>query len=325
MNPRISIIIPCKDIDEQTSECIQRCKELDYDNFEIIVLPDHERSFLDEVKIAATGEVSPGKKRNIGFENSNGDFLAFIDSDAYPQKEWLKNAVKYFNDADIVAVGGPGITPESDSILQKAGGYVLSSFMMGGLSNRFRSFHSSHSGRSILSDDIHSCNFIARRSAIKEIGGWNEKYWPGEDTLICLNIKKSGKKMIESHDVVVYHHRRPLLKKHVIQVSRFGQHRGFFARHYPETSLRLSYVLPSLFVLFMTSGIIVPFMVSSVQFLYITILSVYVLAALAVSLIATINGKDLRMLPLVFTGTIITHIAYGINFISGIASRELER
>jgi cellulose synthase/poly-beta-1,6-N-acetylglucosamine synthase-like glycosyltransferase len=319
MNPLISIIIPCKDIDSQTFECIQKCKELDYDNFEILVLPDHEHSILPNVKIVATKEVSPGKKRNIGEKNSTGEFLAFIDSDAYPQKEWLKNAMRYFNDPEIAAVGGPGITPEEDPILEKAGGYVLSSFMMGGLSNRFRL------GKSIVSKDIHSCNFIARRSIIEKIGGWNEKYWPGEDTLICLNIDKSGKKMLESPDVVVHHHRRPLFTRHIKQVSRFGMHRGFFAKRFPETSLRFNYFIPSIFVVFMVIGSAFSFFDKTFFQYFIYIFGIYILMVFIASVFAYADGKNLRLLPLVFTGTIVTHFIYGIYFIAGLLSSELER
>ncbi|MFQ6136538.1 MAG: glycosyltransferase [Candidatus Hydrothermarchaeales archaeon] len=55
----------------------------------------------------------------MGIENSAGELLAFIDSDAYPRKDWLKNAVKYFSNPEIAAVGGPGLTPEEDNTLQK--------------------------------------------------------------------------------------------------------------------------------------------------------------------------------------------------------------
>ena len=79
MDPKVSIIIPCKDIDAQTSECIDTCRNLDYDNFEIIVLPDD--------------------KRNIGAKNSTGEYLAFIDSDAYPilQKARPSNIFWFIN------------------------------------------------------------------------------------------------------------------------------------------------------------------------------------------------------------------------------------
>ncbi|VVB91313.1 Glycosyl transferase family 2 [uncultured archaeon] len=91
MNHIVSIIIPCKEIDPFTIECIKRCKELDYENFEIIVLPDHESLPIQRIKIIPTGEVSPGRKRNLGIAYSDGKYLAFIDNDAYPRKDWLKN------------------------------------------------------------------------------------------------------------------------------------------------------------------------------------------------------------------------------------------
>jgi cellulose synthase/poly-beta-1,6-N-acetylglucosamine synthase-like glycosyltransferase len=319
MSSRVSIIIPCKEIDALTLECINGCSQLEYKNFEVIVLPDYYSDLVKGIKVIPTGEVSPGRKRNIGVKNSNGEFLAFIDSDAYPRKDWLKNAIKYFSGTEIAAVGGPGITPEKDSILQKAGGYVLSSFMVGGLASRY------NTEKSHLSDDIHSCNFIARKSVLEEVGGWDEKYWPGEDTLICLRIKRLGKKMIESPDVVVYHHRRSLFKQHLMQVSRFGQHRGFFAKRFPETSLRLNYFFPSMFVLFIMIGFIFSLVDGSILLLYISILFIYLLAALAVSLMATAAGKDIRFYPLVFAGTIATHVVYGIYFIRGLLVRELER
>lgn len=321
MNPKISIIIPCKNIDALTLECIEKCSELDYENFEIIVLPDHdnESNLNRNLKPIATGDVSPGKKRNIGLKNSSGEVLAFIDSDAYPRVDWLKNALKYFSDPDAAAVGGPGMTPDKDSIMQKAGGYVLSSFMVGNLASRY------NTGKSRASDDIHSCNFIARRAVLEDIGGWDEKYWPGEDTLVCLGIKKLGKKMIEAPEVVVFHHRRPLFMRHLVQVSRFGMHRGFFAKRYPETSLRRSYFFPSILVLFIIFGAVLPLANSSFLFSYIFILSIYIFAALVVSIRATVHGKNLLFLPLVFMGTIATHIIYGIYFLRGLAANELER
>ncbi len=319
MGHQVSIIIPCKEIDTLTIECINISKELDHENFEILVLPDHLSDSIQGVKIIPTGEVSPGRKRNVGIEYSEGEFLAFIDNDAYPRKDWLKNSLKYFENANISAVGGPGVTPPEDPLLQKAGGYVLSSIMMGGLANRF------HSNKSIESDDIHSCNFIIRRFVLEETGGWNEKYWPGEDTLMCLSIKKTGKKMIEAADVLVYHHRRPLFMKHLRQVSRFGQHRGFFAKRYPETSLRFNYFIPSMFVVFMITGLIFSLIKSSLLIFYAPVSGLYLLTTLVVSLRSAVEEKDLYLLPLVFAGTIVTHLVYGIYFIEGLLSRELER
>lgn len=204
--PPVSIIIPCKDIDKFTKDCVNSCKQLNYEEYEIILLPDNASERMDGVRLISTGPVTPGAKRNIGVSNSLGEICAFIDSDAYPRNDWLSNAVEYFKGPQIAAVGGPGLTPEEDSFMQKASGFVLSSHMVGNLSKRYKSEHV------LESDDIHSCNLLMRKSILVKIGGWSEKYWPGEDTLICRAINGLGKKLIEAPDVVVYHHRRPLFR-----------------------------------------------------------------------------------------------------------------
>jgi cellulose synthase/poly-beta-1,6-N-acetylglucosamine synthase-like glycosyltransferase len=105
--PFVSIIIPCKSVDDYTRECIEYCTQLDYDEFEIILLPDNSTEMIEGVRIIATGPVSPGVKRNVGVENSNGDLCAFIDNDAYPRSDWLANAVKYLENPEVGGVGRP--------------------------------------------------------------------------------------------------------------------------------------------------------------------------------------------------------------------------
>jgi cellulose synthase/poly-beta-1,6-N-acetylglucosamine synthase-like glycosyltransferase len=315
-NPLVSIIIPCKDIDGYTRECVKHCKQLDYDNYEIILLPDCSEEIIEGVVVIVTGPVSPGKKRNIGVKNSRGEFCAFIDNDAYPKRDWLKNAVKYLENPAVGGVGGPGLTPESDSLSQKAGGYVLSSFMVGNLSSRYKT------KQSFESDDIHSCNFVARKSVVEEAGGWNEKYWPGEDTLMCLAIAHLGKKLIEAPDVVVYHHRRALFRAHLKQVSRFGMHRGFFAKKFPDNSLKATYFFPSLLVLSFSAGVLLSFLFSF--FVYILVLGI--VAYLVLSLFAGgLQAKSAKLVFLVWLGIIVTHVVYGLSFLYGLLKSDLKR
>ena len=315
--PYISIIIPCKSIDYYVRKCIEKCRELEYENYEIILLPDEvTNEKFEKVRVISTGPLTPGAKRNIGLFNSAGEICAFIDSDAYPRKDWLKNAIKYFKDRDVAAVGGPGLTPNEDSFMQKASGFVLSSFMVGGLSRRYKSKKAS------ISDDIHSCNFIARRSILLDVGGWNEKYWPGEDTLICMAIKKLGKKMIEAPDVVVYHHRRPLFKKHLRQVSNYGLHRGFFAKKFKGNSLRPQYFMPSFLVF---SGFVGGALSLISKLLFLTFL-IAIICYITLCLIASlIEVKNLKMVLVVWLGIILTHLFYGMSFIIGFFKGDLKR
>ena len=314
--PLVSIIIPCKEVDSYTQECIEYCKHLDYQNFEIILLPDRVTPTIDEVKVIATGPVTPGIKRNLAVKSSSGEYCAFIDNDAYPRSDWLTNALRYFKDPRIGCVGGPGLTPDGDGLMQKAGGYVLSSFMVGSLSSRYKT------EIDFESDDIHSCNFIARKSVLEAAGGWNEKYWPGEDTLICLAIKKLGNKLIESSNVVVYHHRRSLFKPHLKQVSRFGEHRGFFVKKFPENSKKITYFTPTLLLSSLFIGIVLSILFSFFTYILLFGIAVYLISCL---IAAASQVKGVKMVFTVWTGIITTHLVYGIFFISGLAKRDLKR
>ncbi|MGD0028129.1 MAG: glycosyltransferase [Candidatus Bathyarchaeia archaeon] len=315
-SPVVSIIIPCKEIDDYAKECVKHCRQLDYGSYEIILLPDDALEKMDGVRVIPTGPVTPGAKRNIGVVNSSGEVCAFIDSDAYPRGDWLSNAVTYFDDPQVAAVGGPGLTPEEDGFMQRASGYVLSSFMVGSISSRYKTMRVSES------DDIHSCNFVARKAVVNEVGGWNEKYWPGEDTLMCLAIKKLGKKLIESSDVVVYHHRRSLFRPHLKQVSKFGEHRGLFAKKFPENSLKLTYFFPSLLVFSLLVGIVLSLFFPFFAYVVLFGVVVYLISSL---IAAALQVRNVKLLLSVWSGIIVTHIVYGSFFLSGLAKRDLKR
>lgn len=94
-------------MDGYALECVNCRKKLNYNNYEIILLPDYASENINGVKIVPTGSVTLDRKRNIGIANAVG-FCAFIDSDTYPNKDWLSNAIQYFNDLQIATVGGLG-------------------------------------------------------------------------------------------------------------------------------------------------------------------------------------------------------------------------
>ena len=167
MNPKVSIIIPCREINSYTRESIEHCLSLDYPDFEVLVLPDSEPDIdFSKVKVIPTGSIGPSEKRDLALNHASGEILAFIDDDAYPSECWLREAVKHFKDDDVAAVGGPAVTPPGDSLVAKASGFVFSS-LLGSGSLRFR--YMPKGQREV--DDYPSCNFIIRKSVFQESGG----------------------------------------------------------------------------------------------------------------------------------------------------------
>jgi len=271
--------------------------------------------YLGGVEIIPTGPVKPAAKRNTGVRQATGEFYAFIDSDAYPTRNWLRNALKYFEDSDVAGVGGASLTPESDSLMQKASGAVYSS-MIGSFKFSFRY----SSKRLHESDDLPSCNLIVRAAVFGETGGFDENFLTGEDTKICMDIVyRQGKKLVYAPDVVVYHHRRPLFKPHLRQVWIYARHRGFFARVFPRTSRRLAYFMPSFLFVGLVAGLLLSF-IPFVRFLFSMLYAAY-LFGIILSGVATKNRRLLFVVPL---GIFLTHLIYGVGFISGLLSRQVD-
>ncbi len=317
----VSIIIPLVGINDYFLESYPHLLNLDYKHYEIIVLPDNPVSQdFPDIKIIPTGKVSPAIKRDIGAESAKGELLFFLDDDSYPEKDWINKALPYFDDPSIGAIGGPAITPLNDSFLQKVSGAVFLTKVGGGVPERYYP-----TGKTKEIDDWPSVNLVVKKDLFIKIGGFKSEYWPGEDTKLCLEIIKEGSKILYAPDVIVWHHRRPGLLRHLKQVGNYGLHRGFFAKRYPETSFKLLYFIPTLFVLYLVLFIISLLFFNRLSF-YMGLGFVLYLGALAYAFF-DVNKKagDLKVSLASAYYIVLTHIWYGIRFIQGLVfTKELK-
>ena len=318
--PKVSIIVPCKAIGAHAVECVEHCNQLDYPDFEILVLPDARPDRVSPLyaDIIPTGEMGPSQKRDLGAQRARGEILAFIDDDAFPRRDWLSYAIPPFGNERVAGVGGPAVTPPSDTTLLQASGAVFESLLGGG---PYAYRYVPGSPREV--DDYPTCNLLVRKSVFLEAGGFGTEYWPGEDTKLCLAITKElGKTIVYEPKALVYHHRRNLFKGHMKQVASYALHRGFFVKRFPETSRRLSYFMPSLFILGLIAGIPCLF-VPWLQELYLGILGLYLLLVLISSAVVAFSRPHLFVL--VIAGTVLTQLVYGAWFLKGLTSRSLVR
>jgi cellulose synthase/poly-beta-1,6-N-acetylglucosamine synthase-like glycosyltransferase len=310
-NKKISIIIPCKEIDKKTEKCILGCLKLDYNNFEILVLPDKskDRKFRDRgVRIIETGKIKPGLKRNIGMVKAEGSFYAFIDSDAYPRKDWLRRAMRYFKDKRVGMVGGPNLTPPNASFWEKVSGYTLANFLASGFASiRYKI------GKNKYVKELPSCNYIVR----KEISG---KYSPNlltaEDSEFCFSVLKKGRKVLYAGDVIVYHHRRDSFFGHIKQMFIYGRDIAKLTKK--DFSFdKMYYSVLSLFVIGFFSAFILSFVSPLIKNLFLLFLIFYLLLIFITSV-----KENLKTAIYVSVTTIATHFAYGFGWLCGILSKD---
>ncbi|GAB6037000.1 glycosyltransferase family 2 protein [Fundidesulfovibrio butyratiphilus] len=318
--PLFSIIIPFKEATDLLDECLRHLLTQRETSYEIILLPDgplrREGLFArPEVDVIPTGPVSPAIKRDLGAKAAKGEFLAFIDDDAYPEPDWLSVARKAFaENPRAAALGGPAKTPASDPFFARASGAVFLSRLSGGFPERYLPLPPR---RDV--DDWPTVNLMVRKDAFWQVGGFGSEFWPGEDTKFCMElVKKTGGTILYLPEMLVWHHRRAGLRKHLRQVGNYGAHRGYFSRHFPETSRRPAYFVPSLWLLFVTLGF---FLLPG--WLYATGVACY-LAALGVAFASILRHEPLSVSLAALPFIVLTHLWYGWRFLRGLFTNDLK-
>lgn len=321
LKPYVSIVIACPGRAACLDECIQAIEKQGWNNLEVIVLPDESfekpEFYPSFVKIIPTGKIRPAEKRNIGIKEARYGIIAFLDDDAAPLVGWLEHAMPYFNDANVVGVGGPAMTPPTDDFWSVIGGRVYANILVSGAYRR-RYIPT----RVCNDDDLPSCNLFVRKTAVEKIGGFDVRYWPGEDTRLCMQLVQldEANRIVYDPWVQVTHHRRALFMPHLRQVSRYARHRGFFAKKGESTSLRLSYMIPSLFVLGLVFGGVLSIFSSLIAWLYFSCVSFY----LFITFISSINIDSFKAWVCTWLGVMSTHVVYGVNFAYGWFAQEME-
>jgi len=110
----ISVVIPAYNKEENLLQTVNAVKNLDYpkDKLEIIVIDDGSKDKTAEIAMKIDGirffkkGYNSGKSDtvNFGIKNANGEIIAIIDADSYPEKDSFKKMIGYFDDPETGAV-----------------------------------------------------------------------------------------------------------------------------------------------------------------------------------------------------------------------------
>ncbi len=316
----VSVIIPLHRDTAQFRACLAGCLALHFTSFEVIVVSDDPTRLPPDVKLVlseAGRTTGPGEKRDLGIHAACGDYFAFIDDDAVPRSDWLTRAIPLFDGESVGAVAGPGITPPGSTWRERMGGAFYESWLGSGpYRYRFRP------GKQRDVDDYPAYNLVVRRAAAERVKGWGTGFYGGEDTVICLALVDAGWRIVYDPAVVVYHRRRPVLRRHLAQIANVGLHRGYFVKAYPETSLRPLYFLPSLGTVFLGALALTALVNASARVLLGLVLAVYFAGGVAIGLAERNSATFSLGLPGV---ALVSHLVYGIQFARGLVTRRLDR
>ena len=113
---RISVIIPTYKRADMIGYVLEALQQQSYRDFEVLVVlkpsGDGTEKLLESYEEKLTLRTILQKEGyftdalNLGLKSAEGDIIAFLDDDAIPQKDWLQNHLKMYDNSEIGGVAG---------------------------------------------------------------------------------------------------------------------------------------------------------------------------------------------------------------------------
>ncbi|MEK9135100.1 MAG: glycosyltransferase [Patescibacteria group bacterium] len=313
--PFISVIIPARNEEALIGECLKNLQQLNYpkDRLEIIIsdglstdkTAEIVKTYGAKIVVNKFQTVAPG--RNIGFQHSQGDLVAFSDADCLMDKNWLSNALKYFQDESVAGVGGPSLSPQDESVFGRAVRFL---FLCGSLISG--SIYVTDSKKTKIVKSIPGCNAIYKRVALEKVMPVDETLLTGDDVEMNYQLISRGYKVLYVPDVTVWHYRRDNPKKFWKQIYRYAIGRLQMAKRHRDAASPIHIIsglaLPIFIFLMIFSFILNP--------LYPLFLTGAIIIALAIfSGLSLIEERSFKVVLNVFLATIIFIFAWSLGFL----------
>ena len=226
--PRVSVVVCAYNAEPTIRECLDAALALDYPDYEVVVVDDGSTdataTILRDypVRVVSTGNRGLSSARNTGLDAADGEIVAYLDSDAYPDPHWLRYLGRAFATGDVVGVGGPNLPPPGDGVIAECVARAP-----GGPAHVLLS--------DTVAEHIPGCNMAFRAEALRKIGGFDPRFRAaGDDVDICWRLRDQGGTLGFCPPAMVWHHRRNSVRAYWRQQRGYGRAEALLADKWPE-------------------------------------------------------------------------------------------
>ncbi len=292
--PRISIIIPVKPGGKVTALAAVAAADYPVDSVEVLIAEGRQ----------------PSRQRNLAVAASRGEIIYFLDDDSRVAPGFLRRCLRHFAEPSVAAVGGPSLTPDSDTRLQHAFAMVFTSPLGGGgMRNRYRR---SGAARATTDQELILCNLSFRRDWFVACGGFDERLYPNEENELLERIGRAGGRLIHDPDLAVERSQRSTLGAFCRQLYGYGRGRG--EQTVLSGIIKPATLVPALFVLYLA---LLPLGHKAVYYTPLLCYLILILAMTAAGLVRSGRPQSALLLPMLFP---LFHICHGLGMIRGLSS-----
>ncbi len=326
--PFVSIIIPTLNEEEYIEACLDSVLEQTYPihRMEIFVLDGGSTDrtielvkMYQQTNIRITQIHNPKRNQaaafNLGFENSNGNYIIRLDAHSVYDKEYVRICIENHQENVFGNVGGRWIIqPGSDSEMGRAIAEMNQSpFVMGGAD-----FRNSVSRK--LTETVPFGCFP--RSVIDDVGTMNENLHRGEDNEYNARIISAGYRILYDPKIIAYYVARGTMKEFLKQMYANGFSIGILLRNYSK-SVSNRHLIPLLALLLLLAGLVLSIFFEVPRIALLSIIGFYFLLDMYFAFRRVRNYTSRVFLYLVSI-TPFVHLSYGIGTLEGIIRKRYQ-
>ena len=227
--PKVSVLICARNAADTLDECLRSVADLDYPDYEVIVVNDGSTDATGEiarrhagVTVIDTPHGGLSAARNAALHRAVGDIVAYTDADVRVDPAWLIYLVQPFLRSDVVGAGGPNVVPEDDPWMAQC------------------IARSPGAPTHVLIDDraaehVPGCNMAYRRDALLAIGGFDPAYHAaGDDVDVCWRLQARGRQIGFAPSALVWHRHRRTVRGYWRQQVGYGEAETQLMDNHPE-------------------------------------------------------------------------------------------
>ncbi|MBS1886493.1 MAG: glycosyltransferase [Actinobacteria bacterium] len=229
--PAVSVVVCTYNGARTLEECLAHVEALDYPDFELIVVVDGGADACAEIArahgatVLETPHAGLGHARNVGIAAARGEIVAFLDDDAFPDRDWLlfvADRLRPGARGGYAGVGGPNIPPVDDGFVAAC----VAAAPGGPIHVLVSDSEAEH---------VPGCNMAFRKEVLEEVGGFDERFRvAGDDVDICWRLQQAGHRLGFSAGAVVMHRRRDSVRRYLRQQYGYGKAEALLERKWPS-------------------------------------------------------------------------------------------
>lgn len=303
VEPTVAVVIAARNEAKTIGACLESLRRQTYACHEVFVVDDASvdetaqiASRFSEVRLVKGTGDGPSRARNLGIHAARSDIVAFTDADCICDERWIESLVEALRSGFDAAGGRQGCPANETEFGRRVQAFLES---VGFVSDYLQA------GEGIRATKHNpSCNSAYWRQGLLEIGGFDERLWPGEDTDLDFRLREAGRSIGFHGGARVLHYRADGWAGFARMMQSYGRAQAWLVRkHGPFRPLHL---VP------LASLVLVPALLTPA-------------GAAAVALFFSRKGSTRSELPAQYGMLMTTLGAWNLGFAQGLLQRTIGR